>query len=228
MVSHLLAFHTSLATPNINNARDAGLATCTYIHMTLENLSTESRETKSTQCKIPALEQVLSASRGQPLQVVELGAGCGIVGIALAQMLPSCSVLLTDLPEVEDIITRNITAAQPAAMSAVQYQNLDWDDPPNNLCPRPINLILVSDCTYNSDSLPALVSALDRLVRTSPEAIILVALKRRHDSETIFFDLMGSAGFTAVQDNMHIPSQWEEMDEIEFYCYSRSPDHVAR
>ncbi|CAG8909350.1 unnamed protein product [Penicillium egyptiacum] len=79
-------------------------------------------------------------------------------GIMLASMPPNCSVLLTDLPEVEDIITRNINAAQLATMSGVHYQNLDWDDPLDDLCPRPIELILVSESTYNADSLPALVS----------------------------------------------------------------------
>ncbi|KAJ5412158.1 uncharacterized protein N7487_006517 [Penicillium crustosum] len=197
---------------------DAGLATVTYLHMICENIK---KKNKGTEPKIPALKRVLSNARNTPLQVVELGAGCGIAGIALASMLSNCSVLLTDLPEVEDIITRNINAAQLAPMSSLQYQNLDWDDPPDELCPQPIELILVSDCTYNADSLPALVSTLDRLVRTSPEAIILVALKRRHDSETAFFDLMQSAGFTVVQDSVEIPSQHDDVDEIEFYCYSR-------
>ncbi|OQE31050.1 hypothetical protein PENFLA_c002G00232 [Penicillium flavigenum] len=204
---------------------DAGLATVTYLHMIRENIRRNDKN-KSTEPKIPALKRVLSSPRRQPLQVVELGAGCGIAGIALASMLSNCSVLLTDLPEVEDIITRNINAAQLATMSSVQYQNLNWDHPPDDLCPRPIELILVSDCTYNADSLPALVSTLDRLVRTSPDAIILVALKRRHDSETVFFDLMGSAGFTAVQDTVEIPSQHDEVDEIEFYCYSRASEEI--
>ncbi|KGO45048.1 hypothetical protein PEX1_024770 [Penicillium expansum] len=198
--------------------RDAGLTTVTYLHMICENIR---KKNKSIEPKIPALNRVLSNANNHPLQVVELGAGCGIAGIALASMLSNCSVLLTDLPEVEDIITRNINAAQLATMSSLHYQNLDWENPPDDLCPRPIELILVSDCTYNADSLPALVSALDQLVRTSPEAIILVALKRRHDSETVFFDFMGSAGFTAVQDSVEIPSQHDEVDEIEFYCYSR-------
>ncbi|KAJ5170464.1 uncharacterized protein N7500_003247 [Penicillium coprophilum] len=202
---------------------DAGLATVTYLHMICDNVKKSARNDskKGTEPQIPALERVLSINRDEPLQVVELGAGCGIVGISLATMLPNCSVILTDLPEVEDIVTRNINATQLATMSSLHYQNLDWDDPPDELCSRPIELILVSDCTYNADSLPALVSTLDRLVRTSPLAIILVALKRRHDSETVFFDLMTSAGFTAVQDSIEIPSQYDEVDEIEFYCYSR-------
>jgi predicted nicotinamide N-methyase len=167
------------------------------------------------------LKKVLSITRNSPIQVVELGAGCGIVGIGLVQMLANCSVLLTDLAEVEDIITRNINASHPATMSSVKYRNLDWGNPPDDLCSCPIELILVSDCTYNEDSLPVLVSALDRLVRTSPDAVILVALKRRHDSETKFFDLMASAGFMSEMESMELPSQHGEVDKIEFHCYSR-------
>ncbi|CAG7921139.1 unnamed protein product [Penicillium olsonii] len=204
---------------------DAGLATVMYLGETLHHMSQRAHAVKRgkapTACTMPALEKVLSTSRTSLTQVVELGAGCGIVGIGLAQMLANCSVLLTDLPEVEEIITRNIHCTRPGDVSSVRYQNLDWEQPPDDLCSQPIALILVSDCTYNADSLPVLVSCLDRLVRTSPEAIILVSLKRRHDSETVFFDLMRSAGFRSVQDSMEIPSEHGQVDEIEFHCYSR-------
>jgi hypothetical protein len=206
--------------------RDAGLASVIYLQRALDDIKTTAGKPKykHPESKMPALTRLLSNARSSPIQVVELGAGCGIVGIALASMLPNCSVLLTDLPEVESIITRNIEGAQTAPQSSVGYQNLDWDNPPDDLCSRPIELILVSDCTYNADSLPALVNVLDRLVRTSPDAIILVALKRRHDSETVFFDLMRSAEFTAVQDSLQLPSQHDQVDEIEFYCYSRTTE----
>lgn len=168
---------------------------------------------------MPSHHQLLStqrnlSQRSKPLQVVELGAGCGIVGIALASLLPHCSVLLTDLPDVKEIVTRNINVARPAGKSTIEYRPLDWDEPlPEDLCSGPIDLILVSDCTYNADSLPALVSVLDRLVRRSSDTIILVALKRRHDSETVFFDLMRSASFSALQH--------DQVDQLEVYCYRR-------
>ncbi|CAG8090227.1 unnamed protein product [Penicillium salamii] len=201
---------------------DAGLATVVYLGETLQRMSQgDVKRNKATKSPLPALEKVLRTSRSSVIQVVELGAGCGIVGIGLAQMLSHCSVLLTDLPEVEEIITRNINETRPANVSSVRYQNLDWEQPPDDLCSQPIALILVSDCTYNADSLPVLVSCLDRLVRTSPEAIVLVSLKRRHESETVFFDLMRSAGFRSVQDSMELPSEHGQVDEIEFYCYSR-------
>ncbi|CAL5873742.1 uncharacterized protein PFLUO_LOCUS8024 [Penicillium psychrofluorescens] len=191
---------------------DAALASVIYLQ----------KVTSGTSEGMPSLGHLLQHPRQTPLQVVELGAGCGIVGIALAQLHPYCSVLLTDLPEVEEIVARNINAARPASQSTVYYRPLDWNEPPpEDLCSSAIDLILLSDCTYNADSLPALVSTLDRLVRISPGAIILVALKRRHDSETVFFDLMQSAAFQSLQDGIPLPSQNDQVDQIELYCYSR-------
>lgn len=172
----------------------------------------------------PVLEDLLQTGRSSPLNVIELGSGCGIVGIALASLLPQCSALLTDLSEVEDIICKNIAVAQPAHASEIKYRPLEWEEElPDNLFDSPsIDLVLVSDCTYNADSQPALVSVLSRLVQVSPSAIILVALKRRHESEGVFFDLMESAGL----HNLHlhrtkVPSEHEQWDEIELHCYGK-------
>lgn len=137
-------------------------------------------------------------------------------------MLSNVQMLLTDLPEVEGIVMRNIHGNNPQPDSSVTFQTLDWDEPPADLCSRPIDLILVSDCTYNADSLPTLVAVLDRLVRRSPDALVLVALKRRHDSEAIFFDLMRGAGFMAKQTNILLPTQWGETEPIEVYSYRRN------
>lgn len=169
---------------------------------------------------MPALSKLLNSGKSS-LQVVELGAGCGIVGIALATMLANCEVLLTDLPEVSEIVTRNINEASPKSSASIKFQTLDWDDPTPSLTRGPIDLILVSDCTYNADSLPALVSVLDSLVRGSAGALVLVALKRRHESEAVFFDLMRSAGFVSQQARVPLPAQWEQVDQIEMYCYQQ-------
>lgn len=170
------------------------------------------------------LQKLVHDRHNTPLHAIELGSGCGIVGIALAEMVSQCFVLLTDLPEAEDIVMRNIAAARVAPNSRVEYRNLDWDEGlPEDLSSSGNDLILVSDCTYNADSSPALVSILDQLVKRSPNAIILTALKRRHDSETVFFDLMHSTAFNTLhQDVVQLPSQNGEIDQIELYCYGRS------
>ncbi|KAJ5935205.1 hypothetical protein N7466_004752, partial [Penicillium verhagenii] len=194
---------------------DAALASIILLNQSISGTGTA----------IPILDQLLKP-RTSPLQAVELGAGCGIVGIALATMLDHCNVVLTDLPEVEKIVMLNLEEAHLQPSSSVEYKNLDWDEPPPDLCSRPIDLILVSDCTYNADSLPTLVSVLDRLVRTSPDAMVLVALKRRHESEAIFFDLMKSAAFVAQPTTVPLPSQHEQNDTIELYCYRREISDV--
>lgn len=161
-------------------SRDAGLALVAHI----KRIQTQQADTE-------ALHQVFKAATSRKLAVIELGSGCGIVGIGLAQMLPNCQILLTDLQEAEDIITRNIGASTVLESSSVSFRVLDWGSPiPESVADRSFDLILVSDCTYNSDSIPALVKTLCDLVRISPEAIVVVSMKIRHSSEQIFFGLM--------------------------------------
>ena len=49
-----------------------------------------------------------------PILVLELGCGCGIVGLSVAQMVPNATVIVTDLPENEDIVNRNVALLAPA------------------------------------------------------------------------------------------------------------------
>ncbi|KAJ6161390.1 hypothetical protein N7470_004786 [Penicillium chermesinum] len=172
--------------------RDAALASVIFLDQTI---------TSETTARLPALSKLLHQPRGPPLQAVELGAGCGIVGIALASMLDSCEVLLTDLPEVEEIVQRNLAEAHLKKSSSVSYQNLDWDEPPLQFCRKRIDLILF------------------------PEALVLVALKRRHESEAVFFDLMQSAEFTGEQASMDMPAQNDQVDKIELHCYRKVTCH---
>jgi predicted nicotinamide N-methyase len=190
--------------------RDAALAAIIFLEQVITG----------TEKSMPALGRLLNSGKSS-VQVVELGAGCGIVGIALATMLANCEILLTDLPEVSEIVTRNINEASPKSSASIKFQTLDWDEPMPNLTQGPIDLILVSDCTYNADSLPALVSVLGRLVRGSPGAMVLVALKRRHESEAVFFDLMRDARFVSLQAKVPLPAQWEQADQIEMHCYQQ-------
>ena len=127
----------------------------------------------------------------QGTNVLELGSGCGIVGIAFSQMVSRCKVLLTDLPEVSDLLYNNISEARPASESGVTMEPLDWDQVlPQEVKAQTYDLILVSDCTYNVDSLPALVKTLRNLISCSPLASVVISMKIRHPSEVVFFDLM--------------------------------------
>jgi hypothetical protein len=129
--------------------RDAGIT-----------LSCELNELVDSKTDDP-LSKVLQVPEGKErLQVLELGTGCGMVGITIAQGASKADIILTDLPEAEEIVQRNIDQATLVKDSTLRFQTLDWDDHvPKDLnnwaeCPHctELDLIIAADCTYNPDS----------------------------------------------------------------------------
>lgn len=150
-----------------------------------------------TPSSLPLLEYVLVSATYRRLTAIELGCGCGTVGISLAQSIPDCDVVLTDLPEVTELVQANMARSNPAINSRITFQPLDWERAvPDRLQSRTHDLIIVSECTYNTDSLQPLVNTLISLVSRSPKAVIVVSTKTRHQSEAAFFDMMALAGFS--------------------------------
>lgn len=138
--------------------------------------------------------------RRTDLKVIELGTGCGIVGIYIASAIPDCSCLLTDLPEAMDLLRRNSVSSSEAVRDRLSCEELDWMSPlPAVVTTDSWDLVVVSDCTYNPDTVPMLVETMLGLAVQSPQALFLIAMKKRHDSEAIFFDLVNSKGFSVVQ-----------------------------
>jgi hypothetical protein len=76
-----------------------------------------------------------------------------MVGITIAQIIEDADVYLTDLPEAQEIVQRNINLARPAKGSTVAFQELNWDvEIPSNIATSRLDLVVAADCTYNSDS----------------------------------------------------------------------------
>jgi predicted nicotinamide N-methyase len=162
------------------------------------------------------------------IRVLELGAGCGIVGITLCRCYPQSSVILSDLPEAEEIATYNIARNERQAGSLqkqmnVKYQNINWEDPlPENLRTGDLDLVVVADCTYNPDVVPDLVKILADITTHNPGVLILLAMKVRHDSEIIFFDLMKEKKLEIVDKVLlPLPVLEEENQEIEIYLFEQ-------
>ncbi|KAF2405473.1 hypothetical protein EJ06DRAFT_27269 [Trichodelitschia bisporula] len=161
-------------------------------------------------------------------KAIELGCGCGLVGISFALSFLNCSMTLTDLPEVTEILGRSITELDPSVSSRISFEPLNWDKAlPESVLYNDFDLILVADCTYNSDSSPALVETISNLVKRSPGALTVVAMKVRHPSEAVFFELMSKAGL-AIASHVEIPlasdvSDNEVPESIDVYCFS-APD----
>jgi len=197
---------------------DAGLVLSSY----LTSLSSQSPiASSSTIPNLAALKHVLAR---QGRNVLELGAGCGIVGITLATFFPLISkVLLTDLPEASEIIEKNLspsTLALPTS-SKISHQVLDWSSPlPPNVADTKWDLVVVADCTYNPDVVPDLVQTLKHLEEGNKDTIILLAMKVRHESEMGFFDLMETSGFDVKEKcKIPLPVLGGEGEEIEIFVF---------
>jgi predicted nicotinamide N-methyase len=180
--------------------------------------STQSALSTTSLPHLPSLERTLS----QPnLNILELGAGCGIVGITLSHVLPSTSqILLTDLPEASEILTHNLSLP-PLQKPTLTHQILDWSFPlPLNVSSTKWNLIVVADCTYNPDVVPDLVKTLRAVAEGNREVVVLLAMKVRHESELIFFDLMTEAGFEVEEKcGVPLPVVGGEGERIEIFVF---------
>ena len=167
----------------------------------------------------------------EQLQVLELGAGCGIVGLTLGKCLPKAKVLLTDLPEAGEIAKHNIWAngVRPKAIhqhrARIQYEKLDWEDPlPEKQREGQVDLVLVADCTYNPDVVPNLVKTLAELLKYNKDTIVLLAMKVRHESEKVFFNLMAEKHMMIVDRLvLPLPLLGQESEEVEVYVFAGDP-----
>ena len=179
-----------------------------------------------------SLAEILCARPSQQqLKVLELGSGCGIVGIGLAQILPDCQILLTDLPEAMEILGCNISEAKAASNSTLEKRVLDWGESvPEAIAEVQYDLVLVSDCTYNYETIPALVRTLSAMWIKSPNLSIVVSLKARHFSEATFFSMMSNAEFI-IQDHVTIPVPDGQRNDdgrphkvVDIYLYQKTSD----
>ncbi len=129
--------------PVTDRIRDAGIAFSCHMKDIIDEESSLSKA-------------LLPSRSNKSLRVLELGTGCGIVGIAVAQSLQQTSVLLTDLLDAQEIVQRNIEQATLTKGSSLKFQELNWDDenvPEDLRSPAaPLDLIVAADCTYNPDS----------------------------------------------------------------------------
>lgn len=196
---------------------DAGLVLSSY----LSSLASSPRPAGS----LPTLEKFLGTQ--QDINILELGAGCGIVGITLAKVFSDRinKILLTDLPEASEILEKNLSAMTPdsdvSLCNFCSHQVLDWSTPlPQDVRGERWELVVVADCTYNPDVVPDLVNTLIKVRDGNRETLVLLAMKVRHDSEMVFFELMEKGGFGVVEKcKVPLGMVGEEDQEIEIFVF---------
>ncbi|KAF9306712.1 hypothetical protein BGZ74_004157 [Mortierella antarctica] len=173
-------------------------------------LDPKSRTTTST--SPPPSDTSSETATHPPLRIVEIGAGTGYVGIALAKRLTRDSTLiLTDLEEVVPLLERNVqdnlykpssstTAAQetdtPSLASRcahVKVEALAWGNSAHSealLAQGPVDFVVASDLVYFPELYPPLLSTLREI--TTLETRVLFGYKERSLwKETPFWEEFG-------------------------------------
>ncbi|TRX92577.1 hypothetical protein FHL15_006504 [Xylaria flabelliformis] len=218
---------------------DAGLVTSAYL---------------ADACSSPESIRELFPIERERFNVLELGSGVGILGITIASVLPKAAaaqgqtlieakVLLTDLDEAEERARSNIARGKATlglgsvdgADVAIEYENLDWDEGCDDrfgplAAATPWDLVVLSDCTYNVDSLPSLVGTLSALHAAKEqhygaEAVkssVLLATKPRHSSEQALFGLLKDQSWMyRVVKEIPLPKIGEEDEVVQIYILER-------
>lgn len=136
------------------------------------------------------------------INVLELGAGVGVVGTSLASV--GAHVLLTDLHTlVENAILPNLQRNQSAPSDEQEYPEwlreysnaapihqgwaaatpLDWRQPIDEQLSQSqreqVNLIVASDCVFLVSMLTSLLDTVTSILQDSPEASLLLSFQRR-------------------------------------------------
>ncbi|KAL8994053.1 MAG: hypothetical protein Q9169_005879 [Polycauliona sp. 2 TL-2023] len=185
-------------------------------------------------------EFVQDPDADMPFSVLELGTGCGTVGLALG-MHSNSHLILTD--EDDDAL---VYARQNASISQKTFDTdweclpFDWSKPDSLTLKRPLDFIIASECIYNSTTIPYLVRTMESLVHQSnriqsgpSQPQIIVSTKVRHDSEQFFFDLMKAANFEPKQ-HVEIPiHDWyrhhtgQEFEVVHIYVFDGQGEELS-
>ena len=212
-----LCTHLFLIVSYFDGVRDAGIALTAF----LSDIVLQPQRS-------PVVADVLTKTKSDGPRVLELGSGCGIVGLEIAQICSQCDVILTDLPDAMENLSYNVSKVMGSnlAVGNVVAAVLDWDDAsPKIIQGHRYDLVIVSDCTYNADSIPALVGTLAAVIDEWSATLIVVSMKVRHDSEAVFFDLMAAAGFIiAEHSTITLPDQQradngQELEVVDIYVF---------
>ncbi|EKM81929.1 hypothetical protein AGABI1DRAFT_70466 [Agaricus bisporus var. burnettii JB137-S8] len=127
--------------------------------------------------------------------MVELGAGTGIVSLTIASLRAQFStaehksdeIIATDLESAIPLLKQNIDSnVSLYSHNIPEAEILDWEDgelPSSIRSLERLDVILMSDVTYNTSSFPALLKTVSKLVKLREPPIIILGYKERDEAE---------------------------------------------
>ncbi|KAK9845065.1 hypothetical protein WJX74_010163 [Apatococcus lobatus] len=147
----------------------------------------------------------LARHRLRGKKAIELGAGTGLAGLALAML--SCDVVLTDTASILRLLQLNYDAnLSPAACSGldlpclselgkVSVQELDWTRPEQFAAASPpYDFVLAADCVYHEELVKDFFDTVVAMV--TPKSTVLICNEFRSESVHNRFKELFEARFT--------------------------------
>ncbi|KAJ5238674.1 hypothetical protein N7468_003293 [Penicillium chermesinum] len=138
---------------------------------------------------------------------VELGAGGGLVGLAIARGCQiSPPIHITDQEPMYSLMRENIQLN--GLGSSVEASVLNWGEPIPDHIPRRPEVILAADCVYFEPAFPLLITTLQDLL--GPDSVCYFCFKRRRRADLRFMK--------AAKKAFHVE---EVQDDPNAHSYSR-------
>ncbi|KAF8458922.1 putative methyltransferase-domain-containing protein [Terfezia claveryi] len=119
-------------------------------------------------------------------RIVELGAGGGLVGLAMASKFRDAGDMklwITDQKPMMELMKRNTELNE--LTNKVKVGLLNWGEPiPASIARAPIDIILAADCVYFEPAFPLLEQTLVELVEK--DTLVLFCYKKRRRADIRF------------------------------------------
>ncbi|KAH7651870.1 Calmodulin-lysine N-methyltransferase protein [Dioscorea alata] len=146
-------------------------------------------------------------------RAVELGAGCGPAGLALTRL--GLDVVLTDTAPVMPALRRNLKRNRPSLPRTPKIAQLYWNNQAQiQALKPPFDLVIAADVVYLEESVEALVSTMEQLVKLDG-AVVLGYQLRSPEAHQLFWEVCGRV-FPVIEkvphEDLHPDYAYEETD----------------
>lgn len=137
-------------------------------------------------------------------RVLELGAGCGLVGIYLC-LLGAKRTVITDqqccIPTLNKNIELNVTKDM---ISSIKAQEYSWGKSVDNLTKNGVfDLVVAAEVLYSEEDSIKLAKSIPRL--THQKSLVFVSKGRNRGGEAAFVRTMNNEGYEVQEVNVSFP-----------------------
>merc|ERR1712107_45953 len=104
--------------------------------------------------------------------------------MGLVSCLVSGTVILSDLAIYTSLLQENVERNRRMLMADAEVVSLDWMEKVPKSLSDSIDVLLISDCIYYEEAIPALVNGIKEL--THPHSTLFLSYERRSDKLDLY------------------------------------------